>query len=167
MRKFSFLAMFFTAVSVTTSCEKEIDEQGQRITYYNNKTGEGYVFYAYSSDTLPFLSVKDRIENNLIDSMRPAPNIKIEVHQYTAGFMSTGILRHFDYVYTDNSGKYSFKLLKNINGRSVVEHRITIIEEVGTPSTINLSYAIQTKKGYIVDTLYIVRNTYLRKQNIK
>jgi len=145
--------MTVVAVLLLAACQK--DENGNRITYYKNKTGEGYVFFVYYSDTL-LLRVPDRIEKNLIDSMRPAPNVKIEIHAFTNGFMDTGILRHFDYVYTDNSGKYSFKLVKYINAKSVSQHHIT--GEKCTPS-LTLYHAIETKKGYIMDTLYIVRNT--------
>ena len=147
------LSILFTSMS----CEK--DDQGNKVTYYKNKIGEGYVFFACSSNTGSFLSPNGRIKRDLIDSIRPASDVKIKIHSYTQGFMDMGILRHFDYVYTDNNGKYSFKLLKTINGKSVVEHHITILNYGGTPSTVNLSYAIQTKKGYLIDTLFIISNT--------
>jgi len=155
MRRFLFLAMFFTAVSATISCQK--DDKGQRISY-RNKTGEGYVFRVYYSDTIPFLSVRDRIEKNLIDSMKPASGVKVEIKAFTQGFMDTGILYHSDYVYTNDNGKYSFKLLRSINGKSIAGHHIT--GEKCSPSHISLYDAIETKKGYLMDTLFIAHNTY-------
>ena len=46
MKKLSFLVLIFIAILFTTvSCQK--DENGNRITYYKNKTGEGYVFFKF------------------------------------------------------------------------------------------------------------------------
>ena len=90
MKKFSFLVLIFTAV-LYLSCEK--DEKGQRITYYKNKTGEGYVFFKFKND-----------------SIAPIENAKIGIEFYRVGWFST-ITNHFDYIYTDNNGKYSFKFL--------------------------------------------------------
>jgi len=154
MKKNIILVAIISTLISFSSCVK--DENGYRITYYKNKTGEGYVFFVHYSDTLP-LTIKDRIEEGLIDSVRPAPNVKIKIEAFTRGFMDTGILCHSDYVYTSDNGKYSFKLLKAINGKSIAGHHIKGDDCI--PFYISLYHAIETKKGYIMDTLYIARNS--------
>ena len=88
------------------SCQK--DENGNRITYYNKKTGEGYVFYKFEND-----------------SIAPITNAKTQIQSYRMGMFST-ITVHSDCIYTDNNGKYSFKFVKKIKGEKVEEHHISL-----------------------------------------
>jgi len=142
LKKYTALLLLLSILFTSMSCEK--DDQGQRITYYKNKTGEGYVFYKYYSAGI----------DSPIDSIKPAANVKIEIECYTQGFMDAGILSHSDYVYTDNNGKYSFKLLKSINGKSIAHRYITVLTRNG-PGPISFYYATYSKKGYLIDTLFI------------
>jgi len=68
------------------SCPK--DEGEQQITYYKNKIGEGYVFFACSDNSTSFLNPDGRIKRNLIDSLRPVSNMKIKIHSYTQGIIA-------------------------------------------------------------------------------
>ena len=99
MKNIKILLLALVAILFTISCKK--DENGNRITYYNNKTGEGYVFLKFNND-----------------SIAPIKNVKTQIESYTAEWFST-FTSHFDYVFTDNTGKYSFKLVKKINEKKV------------------------------------------------
>jgi len=99
MKNLKLFLVATAAILFITACKK--DENGNRITYYKNKTGEGYVFFKFKND-----------------SIAPVENVKIEIESYTVGMFST-ITRHYDYVYTDNNGKYFFTFVKKINGEKI------------------------------------------------
>jgi len=93
MKKIKILITIISTILLFNSCEK--DENGNRITYYKNKIGEGYVFYKFKND-----------------SIAPIVNAKVEIQSYAHGMFVNA--NHFDYVYTDYNGKYSFKFVKII-----------------------------------------------------
>ena len=95
MRNIKIVLLATTAAVLFTAASCEKDENGNRITYYKNKTGEGYVFFKFKND-----------------SIAPIANAKIEIESYAHGMYVNNT--HFDYVYTDNNGKYSFKFVKKI-----------------------------------------------------
>ena len=97
-----------TIILLFTSCER--DEQGHRISYYKNKTGEGYVFYKFEND-----------------SIAPINNLKVEVRSCfisTHMFIAGGHYSHSGIVYTNNEGKYSCKFGKKVDGEKVVDYEI-------------------------------------------
>ena len=99
-------------VFVVYGCEK--DDQGQRITYYKNKTGEGYVFYKFDND-----------------SITPISNLAIEIISYAENpwdMFSTGDFRSPNIAYTNNDGKYSFRFVKRIGERKVYKYNISIYD---------------------------------------
>ena len=131
-----------TAVAVlfsAASCEK--DENGNRITYYKKKTGEGYVFYKFKND-----------------SVAPIANAKTQIESYTVGMFST-ITNHFDYVCTDSNGKYSFKFVKTINNSRVDGCGIISSSPIGyfpSSGSIHLKSSSLDKSNKIfIDTFYI------------
>jgi len=95
--------ILFVSILLCISCEK--DDNGQRISYYKNKIGEGYVFIKFKND-----------------SIAPVKNAKIRIefwaHSGMSGILSSRI-KHSDYFNTDNNGKYSFIFLKRINEKKV------------------------------------------------
>jgi len=119
LRKITVLVSLLLGISfVCISCEK--DEKGQRITYYKDKTGEGYVFYKFDND-----------------SIVPANNSRVKITSCLQG-SGYGLFysrpNHTDVVYTDNNGKYSFKFLKTINGKKVLEYQINVTYSPDMPT---------------------------------
>jgi len=109
---------------IAASCQK--DENGNRITYYKNKTGEGYVFFKFKND-----------------SIAPIENAIIKIESYTVGMFST-ITRHYDYVYTDNNGKYSFKFVKKICSGSFGNYKVAGYEIF---SSLPIGYDVSYSSG--------------------
>jgi hypothetical protein len=96
MKALRITLLLIATVLLLSSCKK--DENGYYIKYYEDKTGVGYVFYKFESD-----------------SIAPIADVKMSIKSYTGGgelFNSN----HFDYTYTDNNGKYTCDFVKKING---------------------------------------------------
>jgi len=131
---------------VAYGCQK--DNQGNRITYYKDKTATGYVFYKnYDAEI-----------GSLVGPIRPASNLEIKISVWIPGSWTT-LYEHIDYVYTDINGQYQFKLLKKINGKYVQRHNIEVICSTGTtiPSNIDLysEGTLYRDKEYLIDTVFI------------
>ncbi len=139
--KLTLLAIAAT-LFITVACEK--DDNGNRITYYKNKTGEGYVFYKFSND-----------------SIAPIANAKTQIESYYFGMFST-LKNHFDYVYTDNNGKYSFRFVKKINEKKAEGYYISspYITDISTNSghgggNIHLDYnLLDNSNEILIDTIF-------------
>ncbi|MCL2132375.1 MAG: hypothetical protein FWH36_08020 [Lentimicrobiaceae bacterium] len=143
MRNIKIVLLTATAILFTaTSCQK--DENGNRITYYKNKTGEGYVFYKFKND-----------------SIAPIVNAKTQIESYRFGMFST-LTNHFDYVYTDNSGKYSFKFVKKINEKKIDGYYICSPYPVDVPinpghggGNTHLEYGLLNNSNkFFIDTIF-------------
>ena len=91
MRTLKFILITFATVLFLCSCKK--DENGTWATYYTNKTVESYVYTA--------------------ETKIPIPNFRMHIVAYSSG-MWTGL--HVNYCYTDENGKYTFKLAKHVKG---------------------------------------------------
>jgi len=144
MKRLTFLLTVVT-VLLCLSCEK--DDKGQRITYYKNKTGEGYVFYKFDND-----------------SIVPTNNSRIEITSYLQG-SGSGLFysrsNHTDIVYTNNEGKYSFKFLKTINGKKIVEYQITVRYSPDMPTNFYFCNSpvidpdlLRNSNNIVVDTIF-------------
>jgi len=109
MKKILFLIT--ATILLFNSCEKVIDENGYHITYYKNKTAEGYVFYY-----------------NKFDSIWPAKNNFVTIESvYCSGGLFGGVCKeHKDIVFTDKFGKYSFDIVKTINGKNPTGYFINL-----------------------------------------
>jgi hypothetical protein len=96
------------------SCKKEKDENGNYVTYYENKMVTGYVFSA--------------------DSLLPIPNclMHIEAAKYFGYGWSGSKEAHADYCYTDETGKFTFKFVKKINTHKVTDWEIGFGREIVT-----------------------------------
>jgi hypothetical protein len=123
---------------IYSACQK--DENGKWITYYKNKTGEGYVFYKFRND-----------------SIAPIINTQVLIESYTRGWYYT-FTSHFDYAYTDNSGKYSFRFVKTINEKKVEGYYILsrsegihIVHGLGIHLDCNL---LKNSNKILLDTLF-------------
>jgi hypothetical protein len=146
MKNVKLILLAIAAILFTTAaCEK--DENGNRITYYKNKTGEGYVFYKFEND-----------------SIAPIANAKTQIESYIRGWFTT-FTSHFDYVYTDNNGKYSFKFVKKINEKKADGYYILSPFEGYKPAhgtgNIHLDYKLLDNSNKIfIDTIfyYVDRN---------
>jgi hypothetical protein len=98
MRTLKLILIIFATVLLLNSCKK--DENGNYITYYNNKKAVGWLFYKFGND-----------------SIVPIANLKFKSYCSggTGGDLFGVFLTHTDYGYTDNDGKFEFKLAKKIN----------------------------------------------------
>ena len=109
MKQIKILLVTVATILLFNSCEKIIDENGHRITYYKNKTAVGYLFYKFEND-----------------SIAPITNFKME--SYCSGENRGWIFpwgkSHTDYVYTDDNGKYMCKLVKKIDNDKVTYYEI-------------------------------------------
>ena len=111
MKKTKNLFLLAATILLFNSCEKIIDENGYKITYYNNKKAIGYVYYFRSSSTTHPL---------FKDSIWPAKNVFITIESvYCHGWLFGVCKEHYDRVFTDESGKYSFDIVKTIDGKKV------------------------------------------------
>ena len=94
MKRACLSLIVITIISILSSCQK--DENGNRISYYKNKTGEGYVFFKFGND-----------------SITPIRNSAVEIISYGKytgyGELFAGRAHHTNIVYTGNNylGKYS------------------------------------------------------------
>jgi hypothetical protein len=112
MNKNESLLLFISTILLFISCNKEIDENGYKITYYKNKTAVGYVFYMFEND-----------------STSPVPNIKMESYcSGGSGWILPGGNSHIDHVYSDNNGKYVCKLVKRIENDKVSFYQIRLVD---------------------------------------
>ena len=105
MKKVNFLLFLLVAILLFSGCEK--DENGNRIQYYSNKTGEGYVFLKFEND-----------------SIAPINYFECHVNTYSSGGLFT-TYHHLDNVNTDINGYYSFKFVKKINLTKVDRYELT------------------------------------------
>jgi len=114
IRLFLLATVAFLLLTVA-SCQK--DENGYRITYYKNKKAIGYLFYKFEND-----------------SIAPITNFKMKSYSSSGGigWLFSG-KSHTDYVYSDNNGKYVFKLVKRIDNNKVSYYEI--IREQTLPIT--------------------------------
>jgi len=98
MKRFKILIAIIATILLFNSCEK--DENGYRITYYKNKTAIGWLFYKFEND-----------------SIAPITNFKMKSYcsGENRGWIFPWSREHIDYVYTDNNGKFTCKLVKKIN----------------------------------------------------
>lgn len=142
MKTLKLIAITSIIMLLCISCEK--DENGNRITYYKNKTGEGYVFYKFEND-----------------SIAPIESVKIGIESYIVEMFST-ITRHFDYVNIDNNGKYSFNFVKNINGKKTNGYCILSPSPIGydepIPSSGNVHFdhnSLEESNTIFIDTIFI------------
>ena len=92
MKKLRILLIIIATILLFNSCEK--DENGYRITYYKNKTAVGYVYS--------------------VETHTPISNFKM----HSCASVSAGIwsCKHINYCITDESGKFTFELVKSIDG---------------------------------------------------
>jgi len=98
MKKLKILIVIITTVLFLNSCNK--DENGYRISYYKNKTAVGWLYYKFEND-----------------SIAPITNFKMKSYcsGEDRGWIFPWSREHTDYVYTDNNGKFTCKLVKKIN----------------------------------------------------
>ena len=133
---------------VAYGCKKEIDDQGNRITYYKNKTGEGYFFFKYNNDS--------------IGAMK---NAKIGIESWASDGWTgifAGRITHFDYVYTDANGKYSFKFVKKIDGAKATYFRVFVeyFDNMPNPYSVSgnyitLNYSLLDNSNTVfIDTIF-------------
>ena len=104
------LLLLLSSIFICANCEK--DDRGYWVSYYKKKTGEGYVFFKFEND-----------------SITPISNLAVEIISYAENpwdMFSTGPLRSTSIVYTNNNGKYFFKLVKKIDDRKVYKYNISI-----------------------------------------
>ena len=123
-------------------CEK--DELGHKITYYKDKTGEGYVFFKFKND-----------------SIAPIKDAKIEIKTYTKGSELFG-MQHFDHINVDDNGKYSFKFVKKIDSEkaigcfvSVKDFSLMYENHIPSSGSIQLHYSLLDNSNEIlIDTIF-------------
>ncbi|MDR3047870.1 MAG: hypothetical protein LBU51_09755 [Bacteroidales bacterium] len=153
MKKVNFLLFLLVAILLFSGCEK--DENGNRIQYYSNKTGEGYVFLKFEND-----------------SIAPINNITWSIKSDGGGALIFGVT-HYDYVNTDINGYYSFKFVKKIDGTKVdcyeltsdIESLPTELKYYGSLSNFRAPHGndphiyfedIKDTKKYSFDTLFLL-----------
>ncbi len=139
------LILIVTLFLCCTACKK--DENGNRITYYKNKTGEGHVFFKFKND-----------------SIAPIKDAKIGLEYWTAGsggFFSTA-LKHVGYVQANSDGKYFFYFLKKINGEKVRTCYIFVEDSpydfsqpIPTSGSVRIRYGLlDTSNKIFIDTIF-------------
>jgi hypothetical protein len=136
MNKNETLLLFISTILLFISCNKEIDENGYKITYYKNKTAVGYCYFCHIAN----------------DSVWPAINMRVIIESsYTSkGWIFGGeYIKHEDIVYTDEFGKYSFNLVKTIDGKRVLSYVICALTNLGGT---NPSACIHIKNDEIGNT---------------
>jgi len=146
MKNMKLILLAITAVLLTATCKKEIDDQGNKVTYYKT-IGEGYI-----------------VER---DNNKPIEGVKIVVTSFTCigcggmlYFGKPGLSTEETFI-TDENGYYQIRFAKKVKGKKVEAYKVELNHFSALPPptpparwwskniTCNNKPCLNDNKGYI------------------